>query len=109
MGFGAVDDAQAQVRAGGGAGGRAHYGRRPAGGADVAVGDSESVETWGAVFDELNRRGVAGVEWVMSDAHRGLRAASRRVTLVSHLVATSCGKTRQIADRRDCRKVCVYL
>lgn len=73
------------------------------------VGDSESEETWGAVFDELNRRGVAGVEWVMSDAHRGLRAASRRVTLVSHLAATSCGKTRQIADRRDCRKVCVYL
>lgn len=42
------------------------------------VGDSESEETWASVFGELKRRGVAGVELVVSDAHRGLRGAADR-------------------------------
>lgn len=39
------------------------------------AGDSESEETWGAVFRDLKRRGLSGVELVVSDAHAGLRAA----------------------------------
>ena len=40
-----------------------------------ALGDSESEATWGEVFADLKRRGVRGVEMVVSDAHRGIRAA----------------------------------
>jgi putative transposase len=39
------------------------------------TGDSESEETWGKVFADLRRRGLAGVEMVVSDAHGGIRAA----------------------------------
>jgi transposase-like protein len=41
----------------------------------LLVGDSESAETWGEVFGDLARRGLRGVELVVSDAHKGIRAA----------------------------------
>jgi transposase-like protein len=40
-----------------------------------AAGDSESEATWGGVFADLKRRGLGGVEIVVSDAHRGIQAA----------------------------------
>lgn len=43
-----------------------------------AVGDSESEETWGAVFRELKQRGLRGVELLVSDAHSGIQAAARK-------------------------------
>jgi transposase-like protein len=45
---------------------------------DWRVGDSESEETWGAVFRSLKDRGLRGVSLVVSDAHAGIRAALRR-------------------------------
>ncbi|AEJ38635.1 transposase, mutator type [Sulfobacillus acidophilus TPY] len=39
------------------------------------LGDSESKQTWTAVFTELKDRGLTGVELVVSDDHRGLRHA----------------------------------
>lgn len=43
-----------------------------------AVGDSESEQTWGEVFRVLKDRGLSGVKLVVSDAHRGIRAALSR-------------------------------
>lgn len=43
-----------------------------------AVGDSESEETWGEVFRDLKRRGLQGVELLVSDAHAGIRAAAHK-------------------------------
>jgi putative transposase len=43
-----------------------------------AVGDSESEATWSGLFTALKRRGLAGVELVVSDAHGGIRAALAR-------------------------------
>jgi transposase-like protein len=42
------------------------------------TGDSESEATWSEVFMDLKRRGLEGVEWVVSDAHGGIRAALAR-------------------------------
>lgn len=42
------------------------------------MGDSESEETWGRVFSELKRRGLNGVDYVISDGHEGIQAAVRR-------------------------------
>jgi transposase-like protein len=42
------------------------------------VGDSESEATWGEVFEALKRRGLKGLEMVVSDAHAGIRAALAR-------------------------------
>jgi len=42
------------------------------------VENSESEETWGRVFKELKGRGLSGVELVVSDAHKGIRAALSR-------------------------------
>ena len=39
------------------------------------VGDVESEETWGEVFRELKRRGLGGVEVIVSDGHEGIQAA----------------------------------
>lgn len=39
------------------------------------VGDVESEETWGDVFRELKRRGMGGVEVIVSDGHEGIQAA----------------------------------
>jgi len=41
----------------------------------LALGDSESAETWGELFQGLKRRGLAGVDLVVSDAHSGIRQA----------------------------------
>lgn len=38
------------------------------------VGDVESEQTWGEVFEELRHRGVNGVQWVVSDGHEGIQA-----------------------------------
>lgn len=43
-----------------------------------AVGDSESEATWSELFSGLKRRGLRGVELVVSDAHGGIRAALAR-------------------------------
>ena len=40
-----------------------------------AIGDSESQTNWGEVFADLKRRGLAGVQLVVSDAHKGIQAA----------------------------------
>lgn len=40
-----------------------------------SVGDSESAEDWGELLSDLKRRGLEGVEVVVSDAHKGLQAA----------------------------------
>lgn len=40
-----------------------------------SVGDSESEATWSELFLALKRRGMKGVELVVSDAHGGIRAA----------------------------------
>lgn len=45
---------------------------------DWRVGDSESEETWGAVFRELKERGLRGLRLLTSDAHRGIVAALER-------------------------------
>jgi len=42
------------------------------------LGDSESEQTWSEVFGELKRRGLSGVELVVSDGHEGIRAALQR-------------------------------
>jgi len=42
------------------------------------LGDSESEQTWTEVFGELKRRGLSGVELVVSDGHEGIRAALQR-------------------------------
>lgn len=39
--------------------------------------DAESEDTWTEVFRELKRRGVQGVEWLISDGHEGIKAAAR--------------------------------
>lgn len=41
-------------------------------------GSSESRESWGAVFEDLIKRGLEGVEYVVSDEHLGLLHALRR-------------------------------
>jgi transposase-like protein len=45
---------------------------------DWRVGDSESAEHWGEVFASLKDRGLRGVKLIVSDAHRGIRAAITR-------------------------------
>ena len=44
---------------------------------DWRVADAESEATWGEVLADLRRRGVTGVEWLISDGHQGIRAAAR--------------------------------
>jgi transposase-like protein len=45
---------------------------------DWRVCDSESEQHWGDVFRSLKDRGLRGVKLVVSDAHRGIRAAISR-------------------------------
>lgn len=44
----------------------------------VWLGSTESEGTWGGVFQELLRRGLRGVRYVVSDEHAGLREALTR-------------------------------
>jgi transposase-like protein len=41
----------------------------------LALGDSESAQTWGELFLDLKKRGITGVELLVSDAHQGIRSA----------------------------------
>jgi len=41
----------------------------------LGLGDSESEATWGEIFSDLKKRGLSGVELVVSDGHKGIRAA----------------------------------
>ena len=45
---------------------------------DWRVCDSESERAWGECFRSLKDRGLSGVALVVSDAHRGIRAAAAR-------------------------------
>jgi transposase-like protein len=45
---------------------------------DWRVGDSESEQHWGELFASLKDRGLKGVKLLVSDAHRGIRAAKDR-------------------------------
>jgi transposase-like protein len=42
------------------------------------LGDTESEETWGEVFRDLKRRGLKGVELLVSDGHEGIQAAAAK-------------------------------
>lgn len=44
----------------------------------IQLGESESEGSWSSFFGWLKRRGIAGVDLVVSDAHRGLAAAVQR-------------------------------
>jgi transposase-like protein len=44
----------------------------------VAIGDSESYTTWEALFARLQKRGLKGVVFVVSDEHAGLVEALRK-------------------------------
>lgn len=41
------------------------------------IGEVESEDTWTEVFRELKQRGVRGVQWLISDGHKGIQAAAR--------------------------------
>ena len=44
----------------------------------MRLGDSETEATWREIFQWLKDRGLRGVDYVISDAHKGLVAAVRR-------------------------------
>lgn len=56
--------------------GYTHEGRREI--LDWRLADSESEESWSTMFRELKDRGLHGVKLLVSDAHRGIRAAATR-------------------------------
>ena len=63
-------------------------------------GDSESEATWSEVMTDLKRRGLGGVQMVVSDAHRGIRAA-----LARHMQGTAWQRCRVHLMRELLRKV----
>lgn len=65
-----------------------------------AVGDSESEAHWGAVFRALKDRGLKDVKLVISDAHKGIRAA-----LARHFQGASWQRCRVHFKRELARKV----
>lgn len=67
---------------------------------DWCNGDSESLETWGAVFQGLKQRGLTGVKLVISDAHSGIRAA-----LEKHFQGVRWQRCRVHFKREIARKV----
>lgn len=64
------------------------------------VGDSESEQHWGELFKSLKDRGLKGVKLIVSDAHRGIRAAIDR-----HLQGCSWQRCRVHYKREMGRKV----
>lgn len=66
----------------------------------MRTGDSESEETWGDVLRDLKRRGLKGVQMVVSDAHAGIRAA-----LARHMQGTSWQRCRVHLMREMLAKV----
>ena len=72
----------APARAGGLGGGDPGHRRQcrgPARGAGLDVGPSEAATFWTEFLRKLVRRGLSGVELVISDAHEGIKAAVARV------------------------------
>jgi putative transposase len=67
---------------------------------DWRVGDSESEQCWGELFRGLKDRGLSGVKLVVSDAHRGIRAALSR-----HFQGASWQRCRVHFKRELGRKV----
>jgi putative transposase len=67
---------------------------------DWRVADSESEQSWGGVFRSLRDRGLAGVRYVVSDAHSGIRAAIAR-----HLQGAQWQRCRVHYKREAGRKV----
>lgn len=67
---------------------------------DWRVADSESEQNWGEVFRSLKDRGLGGVQLVVSDAHRGIRAAISR-----HLQGATWQRCRVHFKREMGRKV----
>jgi transposase-like protein len=67
---------------------------------DWRVGDSESEQCWGEVFRSLKDRGLGGIELVVSDAHRGIRAALDR-----HFQGVAWQRCRVHYKREMMRKV----
>lgn len=65
-----------------------------------SVGDSESEECWSEMFRQLKDRGLSGVKLVVSDAHRGIRAA-----LTRHFQGASWQRCRVHFKREMGRKV----
>jgi len=45
---------------------------------DWRIGDSESEDTWGRLFEDLRERGLNGLKMIVSDAHGGIRKALER-------------------------------
>lgn len=67
---------------------------------DWRMGDSESEATWGGLFGDLKDRGLSGVRLVVSDAHRGIRAALGR-----HLQGVAWQRCRVHFKRELARRV----
>jgi putative transposase len=67
---------------------------------DWRVADSESEQNWGEVFKSLKDRGLGPVKLVVSDAHRGIRAAIAR-----HLQGATWQRCRVHFKREMGRKV----
>jgi putative transposase len=67
---------------------------------DYRLGDSESEQTWGDLFRDLKDRGLCGVKYVVSDAHRGIRAA-----LARHFQGVAWQRCQVHFKRELCRKV----
>lgn len=44
----------------------------------VDVVNLESEATWGKIFEDLKNRGLRGVEYIVSDAHKGIKNAVKR-------------------------------
>jgi putative transposase len=65
-----------------------------------SVGDSESEQCWSEVFRQLKDRGLRGVRLVVSDAHKGIRAA-----LTRHLQGAAWQRCRVHFKREMGRKV----
>ncbi len=67
---------------------------------DWRVGDSEAEAFWGGLFRDLKDRGLGGVEYVVSDAHGGIRAAMAR-----HFQGSAWQRCRVHFKRELMRKV----
>lgn len=67
----------------------------------LKVGDSESADTWGEVFSDLKRRGIRGVQLIVSDAHRGIQAA-----IAKHFQGVAWQRCKVHLMREMLSKVC---
>ena len=44
----------------------------------LTLGDSENEASWNAMLEDLKRRGLCGVDLIVSDDHKGLKNAARK-------------------------------